>query len=61
VRAVAVLMTSSSLLACTTGKSAGLAPHYPNNGRPSIDPELMIRMLIIRSLKQSPSEYADVA
>src|SRR6516164_2316159 len=24
-----------------------LAPHYPNNGRPSIDPELMIRMLII--------------
>jgi transposase len=20
-----------------------LAPHYPNNGRPSIDPELMIR------------------
>jgi transposase len=26
---------------------AKLAPHYPNNGRPSIDPELMIRMLII--------------
>src|SRR6266699_2550483 len=26
---------------------AELAPHYPNNGRPSIDPELMIRMLII--------------
>jgi len=26
---------------------AQLAPHYPNNGRPSIDPELMIRMLII--------------
>ena len=26
IRAVAVLMTSSSLLACTTGKSAGFAP-----------------------------------
>jgi hypothetical protein len=26
---------------------AELAAHYPNNGRPSIDPELMIRMLII--------------
>jgi hypothetical protein len=26
---------------------AELAPHYPGNGRPSIDPELMIRMLII--------------
>src|SRR5436190_7772859 len=26
---------------------AELAPHYPNNGRPSIDPELMMRMLII--------------
>jgi transposase len=24
-----------------------LAPYYPNSGRPSIDPELMIRMLII--------------
>jgi transposase len=23
---------------------AELAAHYPNNGRPSIDPELMIRM-----------------
>src|SRR5262245_10009991 len=26
---------------------AELAPHYPDNGRPSIDPELMIRMLIV--------------
>src|SRR5207244_12406389 len=26
---------------------AELAPHYPNNGRPSIAPELMIRMLIV--------------
>jgi hypothetical protein len=26
---------------------AKLAAHYPDNGRPSIDPELMIRMLII--------------
>src|SRR5437667_849577 len=26
---------------------AEVAPHYPNNGRPSIDPELMIRMLIV--------------
>src|SRR6478736_2938805 len=24
-----------------------LAPYYPNIGRPSIDPELMIRMLIV--------------
>src|SRR5499425_33448 len=26
---------------------AELAPHYPDNGRPSIDPVLMIRMLIV--------------
>ena len=26
---------------------ATLAPHYSNTGRPSIDPELMIRMLIV--------------
>src|SRR5262245_56959970 len=26
---------------------AELAPHYPDQGRPSIDPELMIRMLIV--------------
>jgi transposase len=26
---------------------AELAPYYPNIGRPSIDPELMIRMLIV--------------
>lgn len=26
---------------------AELAPHYPDNGRPSIDPQLMIRMLVI--------------
>jgi len=26
---------------------AELAPHYPNSGRPSIDPELIIRLLII--------------
>jgi transposase len=24
-----------------------LAPHYPSMGRPSIDPELMIRMLVV--------------
>ena len=24
-----------------------LAPHYSNTGRPSVDPELMIRMLIL--------------
>ena len=26
---------------------AELAPYYPKNGRPSIDPVLMIRMLIV--------------
>src|SRR5437762_8040934 len=25
-----------------------LAPHYSSTGRPSIDPELMIRMLLVR-------------
>ena len=35
-----------------------LAPHYPNNGRPSIDPELMIRMLIIGYVFAIRSERA---
>src|SRR6516225_6429269 len=35
-----------------------LAPHYPNNGRPSIDPELMIRMLIIGYVFAVRSERA---
>ena len=30
-----------------------LAPFYPNIGRPSIDPELMIRMLISATCSQS--------
>ena len=29
---------------------AELAPHYPNNGRPSIDPELMINLQTAKSL-----------
>src|SRR5215510_8802387 len=33
---------------------AELAPHYPDNGRPSIDPELMIRMLIIGYVFRHP-------
>jgi transposase len=37
---------------------AELAPHYPNNGRPSIDPELMIRMLIIGYVFAIHSERA---
>jgi transposase len=37
---------------------AELAPHYPNNGRPSIDPELMIRMLIIGYVFAVRSERA---
>jgi len=37
---------------------AGLAPHYPDNGRPSIDPELMIRMLIIGYVFAIRSERA---
>jgi hypothetical protein len=37
---------------------AELAPHYPNNGRPSIDPELMIRMLIIGYVFAIRSERA---
>jgi Transposase domain (DUF772) len=32
--------------------------HYPNNGRPSIDPELMIRMLIIGYVLAIRSERA---
>ena len=35
-----------------------LATHYPNNGRPSIDPELMIRMLIIGYVFAIRSERA---
>jgi transposase len=37
---------------------ADLAPHYPDNGRPSIDPQLMIRMLIIGYLFAIRSERA---
>jgi transposase len=37
---------------------AELAPHYSNNGRPSIDPELMIRMLIIGYVFAIRSERA---
>src|SRR5215472_734536 len=37
---------------------AELAPHYPNNGRPWIDPELMIRMLIIGYVFAIRSERA---
>ena len=37
---------------------AELAPHYPDNGRPSIDPQLMIRMLIIGYLFAIRSERA---
>jgi transposase len=37
---------------------AELSPHYPNNGRPSIDPELMIRMLIIGYVFAIRSERA---
>ena len=40
------------------GHHAELAPHYPNNGRPSIDPELMIRMLIIGYVFAIGSERA---
>src|SRR5258708_12445444 len=37
---------------------AELAPHYPNSGRPSIDPELIIRMLIIGYVFAIRSERA---
>src|SRR5262250_1841392 len=37
---------------------AELAAHYPDNGRPSIDPELMIRMLIIGYVFAIRSERA---
>jgi hypothetical protein len=37
---------------------AGLAAHYANNGRPSIDPELMIRMLVIGYIFGIRSERA---
>jgi transposase len=37
---------------------AELAPHYPDNGRPSIDPELMIRMLVIGYVFAIRSERA---
>src|SRR6201981_963937 len=35
-----------------------LAPYYPDNGRPSIDPQLMIRMLIIGYVFAIRSERA---
>jgi transposase len=37
---------------------AELAPHYPGNGRPSVDPQLMIRMLIIGYVFAIRSERA---
>src|SRR2546422_7508863 len=37
---------------------AELAPHYPNNGRPSIDPELIIRRLMIGYVFAIRSERA---
>jgi transposase len=37
---------------------AELAPHYPGNGRPSVDPRLMIRMLIIGYVFAIRSERA---
>src|SRR6476660_10366888 len=37
---------------------AELAPHYPNSGRPSIDPELIIRLLIIGYVFAIRSERA---
>ncbi|RZI38843.1 transposase, partial [Herbaspirillum sp. HC18] len=35
-----------------------LAPHYANTGRPSVDPELMIRMLILGYVFAIRSERA---
>jgi transposase len=35
-----------------------LAPHYSNTGRPSVDPELMIRMLILGYVFAIRSERA---
>jgi transposase len=37
---------------------AKLASHYPTNGRPSIDPELMVRMLIVGYVFAIRSERA---
>jgi transposase len=37
---------------------AELAPHYSNPGRPSVDPELMIRMLILGYVFAIRSERA---
>ena len=35
-----------------------LAPHYSNTGRPSVDPELMIRMLATYSRSARSAHYA---
>src|SRR5207344_351021 len=37
---------------------AGLAPHYSHTGRPSIDPVLMIRMLVVGYVFAIRSERA---
>jgi len=37
----------SMLLSICPGLRSELAPHYSSMGRPSIDPELMIRMLVV--------------
>jgi transposase len=37
-----------------------LAPHYSSIGRPSIDPELMIRMLIVGYVFAIRSERLDL-
>src|SRR5256714_15199954 len=38
-----------------------LAPHYSSMGRPSIDPELMIRMLVVGYVLRDPLGAADLS
>ena len=47
-----------------SGIRAYLAPHYSSTGRPSVDPELMIRMLVvgyIMGIRSSTSRNARMA
>ena len=47
------LLRSIDRFVALDGLRQELAPHYSEKGRPSIDPELLIRMLIVGSASPS--------
>jgi transposase len=51
-----VVIPAPSVCPCCQGKLVSLAEHYSHTGRPSIDHELMIRMLLVGYLYGIRSE-----